>query len=100
MIDSGSISSKQAKEVFEHVLEEKKEPSIVVKELGLTQITDDKTIRDIVIKLLDAHPELIEAHKKGKNTFDFFVGQVMKETRGKANPKITASIINEEMEKR
>ena len=100
MVDDGKISSKQAKEVFEHVLDDKKEPSIIVKELGLTQITDDSTIRSIVVKLLDEHPELIEAHKKGKNTFDFFVGQVMKETRGKANPKITAGIINEEMEKR
>lgn len=100
MVDDGKISSKQAKEVFEHVLDDKKEPSIIVKELGLTQITDDSTIRSIVVKLLDVHPELIEAHKKGKNTFDFFVGQVMKETRGKANPKITAGIINEEMEKR
>ena len=100
MVDEGKISSKQSKEVFEHVLSDKKEPSDVVKTLGLTQITDDKTIRDIVIKHLDLHPDLIEAHKKGKNTFDFFVGQVMKETRGKANPSLTAQIIREEMEER
>ena len=100
MIDEGKISSKQSKEVFEHVLQNKKEPNQVVKDLGLTQITDDKTIRDIVVVLLDNHPDLIEAHKKGKNTFDFFVGQVMKQTRGKANPGLTAQIIREEIEKR
>lgn len=100
MIDNNEISSKQSKEVFNKCVEENKEPKKVVKELGVTQITDDKTIRDIVVKLLDLHPDLIEAHRKGKNTFDFFVGQVMKETRGKANPGITASIIKEEMEKR
>ena len=100
MVDEGKISSKQSKQVFTKCLEENKEPSKVVKELGLTQITDDKTIRDIVIKLLDLHPDLIEDHRKGKNTFDFFVGQVMKETRGQANPSITANIIKEEMEKR
>ena len=100
MVDDGKISSKQSKEVFEHVLTDKKEPSEIVSSLGLTQITDDKTIRDIVVKHLDLHPDLIEAHKKGKNTFDYFVGQVMKETRGKANPKLTADIIKEEMEKR
>ena len=100
MVDEGKISSKQSKQVFIKCLEENKEPSKVVKELGMTQITDDKTIRDIVVKLLDEYPNLIEDHRKGKNTFDFFVGQVMKATRGQANPGITANIIREEMEKR
>lgn len=100
MVDSGKISSKQSKQVFTKCLEENKEPSKVVKELGMTQITDDKTIRDIVVKVLDEHTDLIEDHRKGKNTFDFFVGQVMKATRGQANPGITANIIREEIEKR
>ena len=100
MVDEGKISSKQSKQVFTKCLEENKEPSKVVKELGMTQITDDKTIRDIVVKVLDEHPDLIEDHRKGKNTFDFFVGQVMKATRGQANPGMTANIIREEIEKR
>lgn len=100
LVEEGKISSKQSKQVFEKVLETGKSPNILVNELNLNQITDDKIIRDIVIKHLEMHPELIEAHRKGKNTFDFFVGQVMKETKGKANPSITASIIKEEMEKR
>ena len=100
MIDDGKISSKQSKQVFFKCLEESKEPSAVVKELGMTQITDDKTIRDIVVKVLDERPDLIEDHRKGKNTFDYFVGQVMKATRGQANPSLTKDIILEEMEKR
>lgn len=100
MVSSGKISSKQSKEVMYKVLEEEKEPKVIVKELGVEQISDDKTIRDIVIPLLDEHPDLIEDHKKGKNTFDFFVGQVMKATRGKANPSLTSQIIREEMDKR
>lgn len=100
MVNDGKISSKQSKEVFLKCVSDKKEPKEVVKELGLTQITDDKTIRDIVVRLLDERPDLIEDHRKGKNTFDYFVGQVMKETRGKANPVLTRDIINEEMEKR
>jgi len=100
MVSSGKISSKQSKEVMYKVLEDKKEPKQIVKELGVEQISDDKTIRDIVVPILDEHPDLIEDHKKGKNTFDFFVGQVMKATRGKANPSLTAQIIREEMEKR
>ena len=100
MVDEGKISSKQGKQVFFKCLEENKEPKTIVKELGMTQITDDKTIRDIVVKVLDEHPDLIEDHRKGKNTFDFFVGQVMKATRGQANPGLTANIIREEIEKR
>ena len=100
MVDTGKISSKQSKQVFFKCVEENKEPKQVVKEQGMTQITDDKTIRDIVVKVLDERPDLIEDHRKGKNTFDYFVGQVMKATRGQANPSITASIINEEIEKR
>ncbi len=100
LVSSGKISSKQSKEVMYKVLEEKKEPKKIVKELGVEQISDDKTIRDIVVKVLDEHPDLIEDHRKGKNTFDFFVGQVMKATRGKANPSLTAQIIREEIEKR
>lgn len=100
LVSSGKISSKQSKEVMYKVLEDKKEPKQIVKELGVEQISDDKTIRDIVVPILDEHPDLIEDHKKGKNTFDFFVGQVMKATRGKANPSLTAQIIREEIEKR
>ncbi len=100
MVDTGKISSKQSKQVFFKCVEDNKEPNVIVKEMGMTQITDDKTIRDIAIKALDEHPELIEDHRKGKNTFDYFVGQVMKATRGQANPKVTRDIILEEMEKR
>ena len=100
MVDEGKISSKQSKQVFFKCLEENKEPKVIVKELGMTQITDDKTIRDIVVKVLDERPDLIEDHRKGKNTFDYFVGQVMKATRGQANPSVTKNIILEEMEKR
>ena len=100
LVESGKISSKQSKEVLMHVLDDKKEPSKIVKELGMEQISDDATIRDIVTKVLDEHPDLIEDHRKGKNTFDFFVGQVMKATRGKANPSLTAEIIRDEIDKR
>ena len=100
LVESGKISSKQSKEVLMYVLDDKKEPAKIVKELGMEQISDDATIRDIVTKVLDEHPDLIEDHRKGKNTFDFFVGQVMKATRGKANPSLTAEIIRDEIDKR
>ena len=100
MIEEGKISSKQSKDVFYKVIEDEKEPSKVVSESGMKQIGDEDTIRKIVVEVIEAHLELIEDYRKGKNVFDFFVGQVMKATRGQANPGITARIIKEEIDKR
>ena len=100
LVEEGKISSKQGKEVLYKVIEDDKEPEKIVDELGMKQIGDDNLIRDIVVKVLDEHLDLIEAHRKGKPVFDFFVGQVMKATRGQANPSLTAEIIREEIEKR
>lgn len=100
MTEEGKISSKQSKEVFYHVIENKKEPAKVVEDLDMKQIGDDSMIRELVIKVLDEHSNLIEEHRKGKNVFDFFVGQIMKATKGQANPGLTAQIIREEIEKR
>lgn len=100
MVDDGKISSKQSKEIFYKVLSDKKEPKALVEELGMKQIGDDNTIRELVCKVLDEHLDLIEEHRKGRNVFDFFVGQVMKATRGQANPSLTAQIIRQEIEKR
>lgn len=100
MIEEGKISSKQSKDVFYKVIEDEKEPSKVVEESGMKQIGDEDVIRKIVVEVIEAHLELIEDYRKGKNVFDFFVGQVMKATRGQANPGITARIIKEEIDKR
>ena len=100
LVDEGKISSKQAKEVLVKVLEEKEEPIKIIQKLGLEQISDEETIRGIVVPIIEEHLELIEEYRKGRNVFDFFVGQVMKQTRGKANPSVTAKIIKEEIQKR
>ena len=100
MIEEGKISSKQSKDVFYKVIEEKKEPAKVVEESGMKQIGDEDAIRKIVVEVIEAHLDLIEDYRKGKNVFDFFVGQVMKATRGQANPGLTAKIIKEEIDKR
>jgi len=100
LVDDGKISSKQSKEVLTHVLEDKKDPNEVVKLLGMEQIGDDNLIRELAIKTIEEHLELIEEYRKGRNVFDFFVGQIMKATRGQANPSLTAKIIKEEIDKR
>ncbi len=100
LIDSGEISSKQSKEIFYKMLEEKKEPKKLVKDMGMKQIGDESTLRPMIIAIIEQHLELIEEYRKGRNVFDFFVGQVMKQTRGQANPTLTAQIIKEEIDKR
>ncbi|MDD2391427.1 MAG: Asp-tRNA(Asn)/Glu-tRNA(Gln) amidotransferase subunit GatB, partial [Bacilli bacterium] len=96
LVDNGKISSKQSKDVFIKILEEDKEPKDIVDELGIKQIDDDAQIRAMVVEILEGNLHLIEDYRKGKNVFDFFVGQVMKRTRGQANPSLTAQIIKEE----
>ena len=54
----------------------------------------------MIVEILEAHLDLIEEYRKGRNVFDFFVGQVMKQTRGQADPSVTAKILKEEIEKR
>ena len=100
LVDDGKISSKQSKEVLTHVLEDKKEPTEIVKSLGMEQVGDESLIRELAIKAIEEHLELIEEYRKGRNVFDFFVGQIMKATRGQANPSLTAKIIKEEIDKR
>ncbi|MEG0026075.1 MAG: Asp-tRNA(Asn)/Glu-tRNA(Gln) amidotransferase subunit GatB [Bacilli bacterium] len=100
MVTTGKISSKQSKEVLYKVLSSEKSPKEVVEKLDMKQIGDDDTIRKLVVTILDNNLNLIADHRKGKNVFDYFVGQVMKQTRGQANPSVTAKIILEEIEKR
>ena len=101
MLDKKEISSKQAKDVFNKSLEEEKSPLDIIKESGIKQNTDDSEIRNIIIQILDNNNENVEKYKSGRtNLLDFFVGQVMKQTRGQANPEIASTILKEELEKR
>ncbi len=97
-INNGTISSKQAKEVFFKVLEEKKEPSNYISKEN-AQISDENELENIIDTILLNNPNQIEQYKSGKtNLFDFFVGQVMKETRGKANPIITKELLHKKLD--
>ena len=99
-INSGLLSSKQAKEVFFKAIEEQKEPKNYISKEN-AQISDEGELTNIIVGILDASPSQIEQYKAGKNNlFDYFVGQVMKNTRGKANPVMTKEIIQKELDKR
>ena len=101
LVENKEISSKQAKDVFNKALEEETSPVDIIKESGIKQNTDDTEIRNIIIEILDNNSENVEKYKNGRtNLLDFFVGQVMKQTRGQANPEIASTILKEELEKR
>ncbi len=101
LVNSGKISSQQAKDVFLLVLEEEKSPSDIVREKGMEQISDEGKIRDIVNKVIDENQPQLETYKSGKtNIIGFFVGQVLKASGGKANPSMVSKILNEEINKR
>ncbi len=95
---SNKISNKQAKELFTKSLELNREPSELIKELGMEQLNDSDELRTLIISLLDNNKTQVEEYKNGKtNMFQFFVGEVMKETKGKANPVMVKEILTEEI---
>jgi aspartyl-tRNA(Asn)/glutamyl-tRNA(Gln) amidotransferase subunit B len=94
LIDSGTISGKIAKTVFEEMVKTGKSPKEIVEKKGLVQVTDTGAIEEIVKNILSQLPDEVEAYKGGKKKLlGFFVGQVMKETKGKANPQIVNEIL-------
>lgn len=99
LIDDGKISGKQAKEVIEKAIDMEKDPIKLVDELGLSQIGSEDEIRNIVMEVINENQELVNGYKNGRNCFDYFIGQVMKKTRGRANPVITSKILKEELNK-
>lgn len=100
VLERGDISSKQAKEVLYDSLKEDKEPLKIIEEKGIRQIGNDEEILKIVKEVFVENPEAKEQYKGGKtNIVDFLVGQVMKKTRGKANPAMAMQFIKEELER-
>ena len=94
LIKANTISSKIAKDVFEILLSENKDPEIIVKEKGLVQITDNSEIEKIVEQVLAENPQSVEDYKAGKsNALKYLVGQSMRLSKGKANPKMINEMI-------
>jgi aspartyl-tRNA(Asn)/glutamyl-tRNA(Gln) amidotransferase subunit B len=101
LIQDGTLSSKLAKKVFQELLEKGGDPEQIVKAKGLVQISDEGTLRQIVTETLDANPQSIEDFKNGKErAIGFLVGQIMKATKGQANPPMVNKILVEEINKR
>ena len=101
MIDQGKISGKIAKTLFEEMLDEQVSPEKLVKEKGLEQVTDLGSIEKDVDQVLAAHSQQVADYRAGKDkVFGFLVGQVMKATKGMANPQIVNEILRKKIENR
>ncbi len=98
LLDEDVISGKIAKTVFDEMAVSGKPPKKIVEEKGLVQVQDVSAIESAIDKVLEANPQEVEAFKNGKTKLmGFFVGQVMKETRGKANPKIVNELLSRKL---
>ncbi|WP_341357283.1 Asp-tRNA(Asn)/Glu-tRNA(Gln) amidotransferase subunit GatB [Rossellomorea sp. y25] len=101
LIEKGTISSKIAKKVFKELVENGGDPEQIVKEKGLVQISDEGALLKIVTETLDANPQSIEDYKNGKDrAIGFLVGQIMKATKGQANPPLVNKLLLQEIQKR
>ena len=100
LIDEKIISGKIAKTIFDEMAQTGRPPKEIVEAKGLVQVTDEFAIKVVVLKVLARCPKEVTDYKNGKTKLlGFFVGQVMKETRGKANPKIVNEILKDELGK-
>ena len=100
MINDNKISSKQAKEVLEAMLDGE-DPEKVVESKGMKQVSNEDEILKIVISVLDENPQSITDFKNGKDrALGFMVGQVMKKSKGQANPKMASDLLTKELAKR
>jgi len=98
LIDEGTISGKMAKRVFEEMFDTGKEPDVIIKEKGMVQISDESTLLKIIEEVMTANAGVVEDYRSGKKkALGFLVGQVMKATRGQANPAIVNKLLAERL---
>ncbi|MFO7931550.1 MAG: Asp-tRNA(Asn)/Glu-tRNA(Gln) amidotransferase subunit GatB [Thermodesulfobacteriota bacterium] len=99
LMEQGVISGKIAKSVFDDMAESGRDAKTIVEEKGLVQVSDESAIEEIVAKVIENHPGEVEKYRGGKTkVFGFLVGQVMKETRGKANPQVVNTILKNRLD--
>jgi len=101
LIDKGTISGKIAKTVFEEMFKTAKTPEEIVQEKGLTQISDASSIAKLVDEILAANPQQLQDYRSGKDKlFGFFVGQVMKASKGQANPALVNQLLKDKLDQK
>jgi len=99
LIESNTISNKIGKDILPELLTKGGSAKALVESQGLVQVSDPKVIEAAIDKVLAAHPDELEKYRSGKkNMAGFFVGQVMKQTGGKADPKLTNQLLMKKLE--
>ncbi len=99
LIDNKTISGKIAKTIFEEMYATGKIPADIVKEKGLVQISDEGQLEEVINQVIADNPGLLAQYREGKTkTFGFFVGQVMKATKGKANPQLVNELLKKKLD--
>ena len=98
LIISGKISNRQAKELFEDFLKSELDAEKFISKMGVEQVSDENQIQDLINTVLQKNPKMVNDYKSGKEKlFGFFVGQIMKESKGKANPQIVNKILKDKL---
>ena len=97
LISDGTLSGRLAKDVFEIMLETKKNPRVIVEEKNLSQITDESSIEKIVDKIMESNIDKVAEAREKPKLIGWFVGQVMKESQGKANPATVNNLVKKKI---
>jgi aspartyl-tRNA(Asn)/glutamyl-tRNA(Gln) amidotransferase subunit B len=99
LVDGGTVSSSAAKKVFEEMFETGEQPEKLVERLGLSQISDEQALTDIIRKVMEENPQSVEDYRGGTTkAMGFLVGQTMRRTKGKANPALVNKILKQLLE--
>jgi aspartyl-tRNA(Asn)/glutamyl-tRNA(Gln) amidotransferase subunit B len=97
-VDSGTLSGKMAKDVFVEMAATRKSSEKIIQEKDLVQVTDTKELGSVIESVLKENPQEVEKYRSGKDrVFGFFVGEVMKKTKGKANPALVNQILKQKL---
>ena len=97
MVD-GTISGKMAKTVFEEMFVSGQDPKTIIKEKGLVQISDTDSLLPLIDEIINSNPKVLQDYKNGKEkAFGFFIGQIMKATKGQANPEMVNNLLKERL---
>jgi aspartyl-tRNA(Asn)/glutamyl-tRNA(Gln) amidotransferase subunit B len=98
LIVDGTISGKIAKDVFEEMLKTKESPKKIIEKKSLKQVSDESAIEKVIDAILIKNATQVADYKNGKTqVFGFFVGQIMKEMKGKANPKVVNELLKKKL---
>jgi len=98
LVEDGKLNTGTAKTVFEEMTTSDKAPLTIMKEKGLEQVSDQSELDGIVVSVIEANPGEHDAYKNGKTKlFSFFMGQIMKKTKGKADPKVVTDLLKQNL---